>query len=89
MKRNYNLDIQKILVDLKNEKERLDRAIAALEQTDFQPKASKSKSVAKPLVSAKIQPASANQTGRRLTPEGRKRLSESMKKRWAERRKKG
>jgi Spy/CpxP family protein refolding chaperone len=36
-----------------------------------------------------MRPASANKTGRALTPEGRRRLSESMKRRWAERRKKG
>jgi hypothetical protein len=31
--KELTLDIQKIVVDLKNEKERLDRAIAALEDT--------------------------------------------------------
>jgi hypothetical protein len=75
------MDIQKIIVELKNETERLDRAIAALEQRD-NPKSSTSLKARKPA------PPASKQTGRRLTAEGRKRLSESMKKRWAERRKK-
>jgi hypothetical protein len=76
------LDIQKIIAELKNETERLDRAIAALEERDSYPRSSKSPTV------TKLPAAAAKQTGRRLTAEGRKRLSESMKKRWAERRKK-
>ena len=31
----------------------------------------------------------ARKTGRRLSPEGRRRISEAMRKRWAERRKQG
>jgi len=80
------LDTEKIVADLKIEKERLDRAIAALEETDVRSAASKRRNLTRPLTSAGTQPA--NQTGRQLTPEGRKRLSESMKKRWALRRKK-
>jgi Spy/CpxP family protein refolding chaperone len=83
------LDLQKIVVDLKSEKERLDRAIAALEDTDTRSVASKSRKPTRPATSVDTRAASANKTGRALTPEGRKRLSESMKKRWAERRKKG
>jgi Spy/CpxP family protein refolding chaperone len=83
------LDIQNIVEDLKSEKERLDRAIAALEDPDSRSAPSKSRKPTKPATSVGMRPASANKTGRALTPEGRKRLSESMKKRWAERRKKG
>jgi Spy/CpxP family protein refolding chaperone len=83
------LDIQQIVADLKNEKERLDRAIEALGDRDSRSVASKSRNVTKPATSMSTRPASANKTGRALTPEGRKRLSEAMKKRWAERRKKG
>ncbi len=83
------MDIQKIIADLKNERERLDQAIAALEETDSQPSASKSRMLTKPLASSNTQLASANtKTRGRITAERRKRLSESMKKSWAERRKK-
>jgi len=83
------LDIQKIIADLKNERERLDQAIAALEEPDSQPSASKSRMLTKPLPSSNTQLASANtKTRGRITAERRKRLSESMKKSWAERRKK-
>jgi Spy/CpxP family protein refolding chaperone len=75
------LDIQEIVAEFKSEAERLDRAIAALEETDSPSGASKSRALSKPV-------ASVNKTRGPLTPEGRKRLSESMKKRWAERRKK-
>jgi hypothetical protein len=83
------LDIQQIISDLKNERERLDRAIAALEETDSQPSASRNRTLTKPRVSADTQLASANKKTRGdITDERRKRLSESMKKSWAERRKK-
>jgi hypothetical protein len=83
------LDIQEIIADLKNERERLDRAIAALEQTDSQPRASKSRTLTRPRASSDTQLASANtKTRGGITDERRKRLSESMKKSWAERRKK-
>jgi hypothetical protein len=75
------MNIQKVVAELRNETKRLDRAIAALEQLDS-PKSSTSPTVRKPSAPA------GKETGRRLTAEGRKRLSESMKKRWAERRKK-
>jgi hypothetical protein len=83
------LDIQKIVIDLKSEKERLDRAIAALEDTDSRSGASRSRNLTKPGNSVDTKPPSADKTGRALTAEGRKRLSESMKQRWADRRKKG
>ena len=72
------MSIETILADLKREREQLDDAIAALEG------------------SAGSAPGRASDRGtsgprRRggITPEGRRRLSEAMKKRWAERRKKG
>jgi len=83
------LDIQQIISDLKNERERLDRAIAALEETDSQPSASSNRTLTRPRVSAHTQLATANKNTRGdITDERRKRLSESMKKSWAERRKK-
>src|ERR1700730_8497475 len=87
--KDITLDIQKIVVDLKSEKERLDRAIEALEDLNSRSDPSRSRKPSKSATSVEMRPASANKTGRALTPEGRRRLSESMKRRWAERRKKG
>ena len=83
------MDIQEIIKDLRDERERLDRAIAALEETDSQ-RASRNRMLTRPRVSADTQLASTNtKTRGGITDERRKRLSESMKKSWAERRKKG
>jgi hypothetical protein len=73
------VDLVAIVSELKRERDRLNRAIAALEGTDG---VRTEKRAAPTLVKAK-------KGGRRLTAEGRKRLSEMMKKRWAERRRKG
>jgi len=75
------VDIVAIVSELKKERDRLSRAIAALEGTDRARTGSK-KLAAPTLVKAK-------KGGRGLTSDGRKRLSEMMKKRWAERRRKG
>jgi hypothetical protein len=72
------MDLSHIVSELKNERNRIDRAIAALNGPGVQRTAKTSS----------VKPA-ARTTKRRghLTAEGRKRLSEMMKKRWAERRK--
>lgn len=74
------MDIQAIVKELKRERERISKAIAALEETDL------------PAVSRKASPAAIlaapTKRGHGLTPDGRKRLSDAMKKRWVERRKK-
>ena len=83
------MDIQEIIKDLSDERERLDRAIAALEETDSQPNASRNRMLTRPRASADTQLASTNtKTRGGITDERRKRLSESMKKSWAERRNK-
>jgi hypothetical protein len=75
------LDIQVIVKELKHERDRLNRAIAALDETDL------------PLA-PRMSPAAANlpapppEKHDRLSPEGRKSLSDAMKKRRAEKRKK-
>jgi hypothetical protein len=75
------LEIEKIVAELKGERERLNQAIVALE--GLSPRAAAKRSpVPNPVTRRK-------KKRNRLTPEGRKRLSELMKKRWAERRKKG
>ena len=69
------MNVDQIISALRAERDRLDRAIAALESGGGSYNRS----------------AGARGNGRRkrrLTPEGRRRLSEMMKKRWAERRKK-
>jgi hypothetical protein len=53
------LDTEKIVADLKNERDRLDRAIAALEETAFRPSPSKSRALTKPWAASETQ-ASTN-----------------------------
>ena len=72
------MDTEKIIADLKTEIERLDRAIAALEETDFRSPAVRRRNLTKPLTSMDAKPP--KQTDRQLIPEGRRWLSESMKK---------
>ena len=73
------MDISEIVTELTKERDRLDRAIAALNGIG-----SKAAGAAR-----QGRRAVGRRRGSRLTPAGRKRLSELMKKRWAERRKKG
>ena len=75
------LDTGRIVAELKRERDRLSRAIAALEGQS--PK-STPKSSAVP-----HRATHTKKKGGHLTPEGRKRLSDMMKKRWADKRKKG
>ena len=76
-----NLDLEKIVADLKQERERINQAIAALEGKN-------SSSTLKKTSVANVRPPAMNAKKRgSLTPEGRKRLSLAMKRRWAERRK--
>ena len=75
------MDTQAIVKELKRERDRLNTAIAALEGADLPPTRRKSSPAANV-------PALPRKKRSRLTPEGRKRLSDMMKKRWAEKRKK-
>ena len=78
------MDLNRIVEDLKKERGRLDRAIAALEEsTSLRIVVNKTSVAAQQPAAAK-----ANKLGG-ITPEGRKRLSLAVKKRWAERKKKG
>jgi hypothetical protein len=77
------LDLDKLVAELKAESDRLGRAIAALLGSALSG-VGKKKRVGRP--------KGAKSKGRKrggLTPEGRRRLSIAMKKRWAERRKAG
>jgi len=72
------MDIQNILNDLRRERDRLDKAIAALEETGGGPRRR-----GRPVGSgAKSRPR------RHMSAAARKRISEMMKQRWAERKKK-
>jgi hypothetical protein len=75
------LDLARIVADLKKERDRIHRAIAALEGLGS-PKPAVRQGGPAPGKSAPT-----TQKRGQLTPEGRKRLSDLMKKRWAERRK--
>lgn len=69
------MEIDRIVADLRREGERIARAIAALLGSAAAKRGRKG-------------PGTQKRKRRgRLTPEGRKRLSDAMKKRWAERRK--
>jgi len=78
------LEIDRIVADLRREGERIGKAITAL-------LGSATGAPAKRGRKAKASAPAAPKPRRRgrLTPEGRKRLSDAMKKRWAERRRKG
>lgn len=71
------MEIDRIVADLRREAERIAKAISAL--------------LGSAGTAGKRGPAGKGTQKRRrrgrLTPEGRRRLSEAMKKRWAERRK--
>ena len=74
--KEHILDLNRIVADLKNEKGRLERAIAALEESASPRVAAKKLSV------TAQQPAASNGKKRgAMTPEGRRRLSLAMKKR--------
>lgn len=71
------MDIQKIVSDLKHERDRLTRAIEALEGGARSSGARITKTG-----------AGGRRKKRKFSPEARKRLSMLMKQRWAERKKK-
>jgi hypothetical protein len=69
--KELTLDIRSILEELRRERDRIDEAISALQKVSNQ--------------SGRSVRLGERPRRRRLTPEGRRRLSEMMKKRWAER----
>ena len=75
------LDTGRIVAELKRERDRLGRAITALE--GLSPRATARMSA------VPHRAAGSKKKRGHLTPEGRKRLSDLMKKRWAEKKKKG
>jgi|HubBroStandDraft_6_1064221.scaffolds.fasta_scaffold2428823_1 hypothetical protein len=77
------MDIQNILGDLKRERERLDRAIAALEGLG-----TGQRRRGRPVGSHNVAAATAKRPRRHMSAAARKRISEMMKQRWAERKRK-
>jgi len=73
------LNITKILTEMRQERDRLDQAIAALKNIG---------PARRGRPPGRVRTKLPRKRTHRLTPEGRRRLSEMMKKRWAERRKK-
>jgi hypothetical protein len=76
------VDLGTIVSELKKQRDQLDRAITALEEVGEAGRTTVKS--ARPAAIART----AKKRGHSLTPEGRKRLSQLMKRRWAERRKK-
>jgi hypothetical protein len=76
------VDLGTIVSELKKQRDQLDRAITALEAVGAA--GGTTVKSARPAAIART----AKKRGHSLTPEGRKRLSQLMKRRWAERKKK-
>jgi len=70
------LDLARILTELKSERDRIDRAITLLA------------TVGSSAATAAPGKLAVRPKRKGLTPAGRKRLSEAMKKRWAEKKRK-
>jgi hypothetical protein len=77
------MDIQSILTDLRSERERLDRAIGALEGLGSQ-----TRRRGRPVGSHQATGAGPRRKRRHMSAASRKRISEMMKQRWAERKRK-
>jgi hypothetical protein len=85
------MDVQSIVSELKAERNRISQAITILEGTSIGRSNGRGHRgvAAAPHRTASGREASSLRKGRsRLTPEGRRKLSQLMKQRWAERRKK-
>ena len=77
------MNLTRILDELRAERDRIEKAVAVLGNIGSgSPSSGRGRRGPRAI-------AAGGRRKRRLTPEGRKRLSEMMKKRWAERRKKG
>lgn len=78
-------DVDTIIADLENQRSAIERAIAALREIGGGAAAPAPRRPGRPVGSGKkaAAPAAAKKT-RRLSPEGRRRIIEALKKRWAE-----
>lgn len=81
------MNLQVIVAELKKERDRIDRAIAALDAISTNNGSRETKGRARAARPASTRSSRRSRKGH-LTAAGRKRLSELMKRRWAERRRK-
>jgi hypothetical protein len=81
------MDTVKILAELRGERDRISQAITALESLNGMPMTRRRPGRPKATNTATPRIARTKKRRSGLTAAGRKRLSEMMKKRWAERRK--
>jgi hypothetical protein len=82
------MDVHEIIAELKNETARLNQAIAALEGVSSRQGTTKGRASIKTVTAVKMRQSSTGKKTRGgMTEEGRKRVAEAMKKRWATRRK--
>jgi hypothetical protein len=72
------VDVKNIVTELKSERERLDKAITALESIG-------ETSTSLPAQSSQAKVQAINSPKRRLSAAARRRISEAQKRRWAER----
>lgn len=82
------MDLERILSDLRSERDRIIRAIAALGGSGTGTVTRRGPGRKPKAVSSSSSAGTGKRRGGGLTAAGRKRLSEAMKRRWAERRKK-
>jgi hypothetical protein len=95
------MDIQRMLADLQNERERIDQAISALQALNTtgagsgagrgaagRTGARRGRPPGRPAGSGAQAQAGGRRRRRTMSPAARKRISEMMKQRWAERKKK-
>ena len=82
------MDMRSIVSELKAERDRISRAITILEGSSVGSSSIAKHRAAGPAHRAASVSQASTFRKSRLTPEGRRRLSQLMKQRWAERRKK-
>ncbi len=80
------MNLQSVVEELEKERDRIDRAIAALAEITGNGAGSARKS--RPTATTRASSRRHRSTRSHLTAAGRKRLSQLMKQRWAERRRK-
>lgn len=83
------MDIQSILADLKGERDRLNSAITALEGAGPRRRGRPAGSGASKSSSTSAAAPAGRRPRRHMSAAARKRISEMMKQRWAERKRKG
>jgi hypothetical protein len=83
--RRQQMEVSRILAEIDAQISKLQQARALLSGDGTKTK----RGPGRPKGSSKAAGAAKKSTKRRLSPEGRKRIADAMKKRWAERRKQG